>query len=169
MSVQTTYPQNFTAAIEGQLADSGPHDIMVMRNDEASDEMPFGRAVKFGSTSDQFSAKIPAAETDKIAGIVIHSYEYDPTYDLGDDGVLPGRPVQVLRKGRIRMRLEDAVQVADRGWVRAVAGAGELLGGVVPADDGTDTIDCTGQIVFLQAGAADDIVVVEVDFTNRPT
>lgn len=169
MSVQTTYGFGFTAAIEGQLADSGPHDIMVMRNDEASAEMPFGRAVKFGSTSDGFSALVPAAEADIIAGIVIHSYEYDPTYDLGDDGVLPGRYVQVLRKGRIRVRLEDAVQVADRGWVRAVAGAGELLGGILPADDGTDTIDCTNQIVFLEAGATDDIVTVEVDFTNRPT
>lgn len=169
MSVQTTYGYGFTAAIEGQLADSGAHDVVAMRNDEASAELPFGRAVKFGSSSDEFSAKLPAAETDIIAGIVLHSYEYDPTYDLGDDGVLPGRYVQVLRKGRVKVLLEDAVTVGARGWVRAVAGAGELLGGILPADDSTDTIDCTNQIVFLQAGDPGDIVTVEVDFTNRPT
>lgn len=168
--VQTTYGFGFTAAIEGQLADSGFHEVWAMRNDEASAEIPFGRAVKFGSASDGASCKLPAAETDVIAGIALFSYAYDKTYDLGDDGILPGRMVQVLRKGRVKVRLEDQVTtIGTRGWVRAVAGVGELIGGILPADDGTDTIDCTGQIVFLEAGAAGAIVTAEVDFTNRPT
>lgn len=168
-AVQSTYTSAMTARIEGQRADRGDCDIVAMRNDEASAELPFGRAVKFGSTSDPTSAKLPTAETDIVAGIVVYATEYAPGLDLGDDGVLPSRPVQVMRKGRIAVRLEDAVTVGARGYVRAVAGAGELLGGILPADDGTDTIDCTNQIVFLEAGATDDIVMVEVDFTNRPT
>lgn len=169
MAVQTSYAYGFTAAIEGQRADSGAVDIMAMRSDEASAEIPFGRAVKFNSTSDPTSAVLPTTETDIIAGIVVHSYEYAPGLDLGDTGVMPGRYLNVMRKGRIKVRLEDAVTVGQRGWVRAVASGAELHGGILPADDGTDTIDCTNQIVFLEAGATGDIVTVEVDFTNRPT
>lgn len=169
MTVQTTYPSSLTARIAGQLADSGAHDIVAMVNREASASMAIGRAVKFGSTTDPTSAKLCAAETDIVAGILLHSYEYDPTYDLDSTGVKAGRPIQVLRKGRCIVQLEDAVTIGQRGWVRAVAGVGELLGGILPADDSTDTIDCTGQIVFLEAGSAGDLVMVEVDFTNRPT
>lgn len=169
MAVQTTYGGTMTARIAGQLADSGFHDIVAMFNREDSAQMSFGRAVKFGSTTDTTSAVLPTAETDIVAGIVIFSYEYAPGLDLGDDGILPDRPIQVLRKGRVIVELEDAVTIGQRGWVRAVATGDELLGGVLPADDGTDTIDCTNQIVFLESGATGDLVMVEVDFTNRPT
>lgn len=169
MSVQTTYATSMTARVEGQRADRGDADVCTMYNSEASAEVPFGRAVKFGSTTDETSALLPTAETDIIAGIVMFSTEYAPGLDLGDDGILPDRPMQIMRKGRIIVRLEDAVTIGQRGWVRAVAAGAELIGGILPADDGTDTIDCTNQIVFLESGATDDLVMVEVDFTNRPT
>jgi hypothetical protein len=171
MSVQTTYPSSLTARIAGQLADSGDHDIVAMVNGEATDSIPFGRCVMTGSTTDPNSMKIVAAETSIVWGILLHSYAYDPTYDLDSTGLKAGRPGQVLRKGRCIVLLEDAVTIGQRGWVRGAAGAagGELVGGILPADDGSDTVDCTNQIVFLEAGSAGDLVMVEVDFTNSPT
>lgn len=171
MAVQTTYPSSLTARIAGQLADSGAHDIVAMVNREASASIPFGRVVMFGSTTDPTSMKVFAAETSIAAGILLHSYEYDPTYDLDSTGLKAGRPGQVLRKGRVIVLLEDAVTIGQRGYVRGTAGAGggELVGGILPADDGSDTADCTNQIVFLESGSAGDLVMVEVDFTNRPT
>jgi hypothetical protein len=169
MSVQTTYETTMPTRIAGQLADRGSADVMTMYNREASAEIPFGRAVKFGSTTDPTSAVCPTAQPDLVAGIVLHSYQYAPGLDLGDDGILPDRPMQVLRRGRVCVLLEDAVTVGARGWVRAVAAGAELLGGILPADDGTDTIDCTGQIVFLEAGDPGDIVIAEVNFSAKPT
>lgn len=171
MTVQTTYSSSLTARIAGQLADSGAHDIVAMVNREASSSIPLGRAVMFGSTTDPTSMKIVADENAIVAGILLHSYEYDPTYDLDSTGLKAGRPGQVLRKGRVIVELEDNVTIGQRGYIRgaAAAGGGELVGGILPADDGTDTVPSTNQVVFLEAGSTGDLVMVEVDFTNSPT
>jgi hypothetical protein len=171
MTVQTTYSSSLSPRIAGQLADSGSHDIVAMVNREASSSIPLGRVVMFGSTTDPTSMKIVADENAICAGVLLHSYEYDPTYDLDSTGLKAGRPGQVLRRGRVIVELEDACSIGDRGWVRGAAGVAgaELVGGVLIADDGSDTVDATGQIVFLEAGAAGDLVMVEVDFTNKPT
>jgi hypothetical protein len=169
VAVQSTFSVNHAVAYSGQLADNGPHDIATMRNDESTAEMAFGRAVRFASVSDAQSAKLPAAETDKVAGILVLSHAYDAELELGTTGVVPGAELNVLRKGRIWVTVEDAVEVGSRLWVRAVAGGDpEFLGGLCIADDGSDTIDCTNQGVFRSAASAGGLAVLEVDFTNKP-
>lgn len=170
MAVQTSYADSVDTGFSGQLADDGEHDIIAMTNDEVSAEIAFGRAVKFNSTSVATSAALPSDESSIIAGIVVHSHRYLPTTELGTTGLKPGVILNVLRKGRIKVTVEDAVQVGDRLWVRGVAGGDpEFLGGLLPADDGTDTVDCTNQGVFLTEASAGALAVLEVDFTNRPT
>lgn len=170
MGVQSSYTQNMTKAFAGMLADSGDHDVIAMRNDEASASIAFGRAVKFGSTTDGTSAKLPDSENAVIAGIVMHSHAYSnsPNGDLDSTGLKVGATMNVLRKGRMWVTVEDAVIPGDRLWVRGVAGGDpEFLGGLLPADDSTDTVDCTGQGQFLTAAAAGALAVLEVDFTNK--
>lgn len=173
MAVQTTYLNKPTFVIEGQLADGGNPDIMSMYNSEASAEIAFGRAVKFGSTSGtDIDALLPAAETDKVAGIVVHSHAYSSATggDLGTTGVKPGGMLNVLRRGRIYVKCEDGCVPGDRLWVRAVGSTPpEYLGGLNNADDSTDMIDCTNQGVWLSTASADSIALLEVDFTARPT
>lgn len=170
MPVQTSYSASFTAGFSGQLYGTDGHEMIAMRNDEASAEIAFGRAVKFNSTSDGTSAKLPASESDKIAGIVVHSHRYLPTTELGTTGLKPNVVMNVLRRGKILVTVEDAVQVGDRLWVRAVAGGDpEFLGGLCVADDSTDTVDCTNQGVFLTAASAGGLAVLDVDFTNDAT
>lgn len=173
MSVQTTFSQNLTAAFAGMLADQGDHDAWAMTNNESSASIPFGRAVKFGAVSGaDKSAKFPTAETSVIAGIVMHSHAYSnsPNGDLDSTGLKPGAVMNVLRKGRIWVIVEDGCSVGDRLWVRAVAaGDPEFLGGINNADDSTDMVDCTNQGVFLSACSAGGLAVLEVDFTNFPT
>lgn len=171
MGVQSTYGFNMTAAIEGQLADDGDHDIIPMRNVEASASIAFGRGVKFGGTSDDAGCKLPSAETDKIAGITVHSHAYgvSPYGDLDSTGVKVGGILNVLRKGRIWVVAEDGCAPGDRLWVRAVGSTPpEYLGGLNNADDGTDTVDCTTQGVWLTTASAGGLAVLEVDFTNKP-
>jgi hypothetical protein len=172
MSAQTTYGDTMTAAIAGQLADNGEHDVMPMYNEEASAEIAFGRAVKFGTNAN--GALLPTAETDVIAGIVMHTHAYTRGWDdadLGDTGVKPDAALSVLRKGRIWVTVEDDVVAnVSRLWVRAVAGGDpEFLGGLLDADDGTDTVDCTNQGVFRTTASAGGLAILEVDFVNRPT
>ena len=89
--------------------------------------------------------------------------------DTATTGVKVGGMLNVLRKGRIWVVSEDGNNIGDRVWVRAVAaGDPEFLGGIVNADDGTDTVDCTNQGVFLTSASAGGLAIVEVDFTNKP-
>jgi hypothetical protein len=167
MAVQSTYSQNITAAFAGMLADNGAYDAIAMVNTEASASIAFGRAVMFGSATDALSAELPVAETAVIAGILMHSHAYSQT-DLDATGVIVGATMNVLRKGRIWVTVEDAVVPGDRLWVRGVAGGDpEFLGGLLPADDSTDTVDCTGQGQFLTAADAGGLAVLEVDFTGK--
>ena len=167
MAVQTTYNLTLTTAIEGMLADTGPHDIVSKFNEEASAEIAFGRGVKFGTNDN--GALLPAAESDKIVGITVHSHQYADE-SLGSTGVVAGGALNVLRKGRIWVMARTAVAPGDRLWVRAVSsGTGyETLGGLEDADDSTDTIDCTAQGVWLTTAAQGALAVLEVDFTNKP-
>jgi hypothetical protein len=175
-SVQTSYGTTLTKAIEGALADSGAHDVIVKYNGEASAAIAFGRAVKFGATDN--AALLPAAETDKICGIVLHTDQYS-TGEGGElkqdgtewtNGLRPGAVMSVLRKGRIWVKPRTAVTPGDRLWVRAVSAESgvEFLGGLEDADDSTDTIDCTAQGVWLDTAAAGVLARLEVDFTNKP-
>lgn len=167
MSVQTSYGTSMTSGIEGALADSGAHDVVALFNQEASASIAFGRAVKFG-TSDN-GCKLPAAETDKIAGISLHTDQY-AAEQLDATGVKVGHVLSVLRKGRVWVMARTAVAPGDRLWVRAVSsGTGyETLGGLEDADDSTDTIDCTAQGVWLSTAAQGALALLEVDFTNKP-
>ncbi len=169
--VQSSFSSTLTAAIEGQLADTGDNDICARYNEEASASIPFGRAVKFGTVDN--GAKLPSAETDKIVGITLHSNEYSKgtdTSDLSSTGMRPGVVMNVLRKGRVWVVARSAVAPGDRLWVRAVSSdtGYETLGGLEDADDSTDMIDCTAQGVWLTTAAQGGLALLEVDFTNKP-
>lgn len=167
-SVQTSYGTSMTVAIEGQLADNGPHDIVARFNKEASLKMNFGRAVMFGAIETE--ALLPAAETSLIQGIIIHANQYTTGSDgeLTSTGLIPGSVINVLRKGRVWAMARTAVVPGSRLWVRAVSSdtGFEVKGGLEDADDGTDTVDCTGQGVWLTAAAQGALAILEVDFTG---
>lgn len=170
MSVQTSYGVSMTKAIEGALADTGAHDVVALYNEEASAKIPFGRGVCFGTEDN--GALLPASETDKVVGIVIHANQYTTGSDgeLTSDGLIPGAVMSVLRKGRVWVMARTAVTPGDRLWVRAVSSdtGFEVLGGLEDADDGTDMIDCTAQGVWRTTAAQGELAVLEVDFVNKP-
>ena len=168
---QITYPTAPAAAFAG-LRVPNPGDIIEGRiQGEASAAIPFGYAVKRHG-SDATKAILPAAETDKVLGLVCHSYTYmeGTTYDstATPAGVKPGASLDILRRGRIWVIAEDAVSAGDRGWIRCTAGSGaEYVGGVSNADEGTEMVDCTKQVEFLTAAGAGALALVEVDFTRE--
>lgn len=170
MSVQTTYSDARAKGVQGQLlSDPAQSSIYSRFNAEASAEIAMGRAVKFGATDD--AVLLPAAETDKIFGIVLHTDRYDngPNGELGTTGLKPKAMMDVLRRGRVLVVCEDGCAPGDRLWVRAVAGGDpEFLGGLNNADDSTDMVDCTKQGVWMTTATAGGLAELEVDFTNEP-
>lgn len=170
MGVQSSYGNTLTVALEGQLADDGDHDVIAMTNAEASASIAFGRAVKKGTGDTE--ALLPAAETDEVVGITMHSHAYSngENGDLDDTGMKVGAVMNVLRKGRIWVRVNGAVVAfTSRLWVRAVGSTPpEYLGGIEDADDSTDMIDCTKQGQFITSAATGELAVLEVNFLNKP-
>lgn len=171
---QTSYAE-MAAAFAGMLADAGIVKYAeTMVQAEASAEVPFGIVVVMNTapTADgtPAKAKLPAASTDKLWGIVLHSHSYDTRTELGTTGLKPKTLLSALRKGRVWVTVETAVAVGDRGHVRYAAGAGGTqLGALRNAAVGSETIDATTQIVFVTAQTvAGGLAVAEVDFTNKP-
>ncbi len=175
MEVQTTYSENRAIGYVGMLDSNLSHDIITMMNAEASASIPFGYAVKFKDTvTTDKDAVLPAAETDKVLGIVLHAHTYSPAYtdidgvthgNLDSTGVKPGAFLNVLRRGRVLVTAEDAVEAGDKLWVRCTTGgAGEIIGGLTNADEGTETIDCTAVGTWMSSASAGGLAWLDVNF-----
>src|SRR5574343_1394729 len=167
MTVQTSYTLSPAAAYAG-LVDRA--DLVVAKlQGEASAEIALGYAVKLHATERNLVV-LPSAQGDKIYGIVCRTHIYSQTVDIGTTGAKPGAGLNIMRRGRIWVTAEDAVTYQGRGWVRCTTGAdaAEIVGGITAANEGTETIDCTGQIEFQADAAAGTLVPIEVDFTREP-
>jgi hypothetical protein len=171
MAVQSTFNAAPAVAYRGMLAVGGPQaEVLTMVNNEASAEMAFGLAVAFEGSTDDNGALAPDATSDVIAGILVHSHDYSNSADglLGTTGVKPTGRLNVLRRGWIWVKVEEAVVPGDRMFIRAVATGGEEEGALRKSADSTDCIDSTGQGVFLTTAAANGLAVLAVDFNALP-
>lgn len=175
MTVQSTFSDAPAIGYAGTLDSNLAHDVITMKNAEASSSIQFGRAVKFKDTvSSDKDAVLPAAETDSIIGIVVRSDTYGVAWtdlngnvsgQLDANGVKPGAFLNVLRRGRILVVCEDGCEAGDKLWVRAVAvGDPEFLGGLNNADDSTDMIDCTSKGTWMTSAAAGGLAWLDVNF-----
>jgi len=162
---QTSISTTMALAYAGLLADSGFHDVISRVNGEASAEIRFGAMVAQDTADDE--CDLLAADTDKPIGVVVHSHAYDKPNDLGDTGLKPKAMVNVLRKGRIWVPVEEAVVAMDPVFVRhTVADSGSFQGAFRKSDDNNETIDLTGVARFLTSASASGFAVVEVDMSN---
>lgn len=183
MSVQTSYSKAPGVAYAGMLYDVGPYDIITGKNAEASASMPFGIVVdaKTSSPTSDFDCILPAASPGYPVGIVVHAHDYARTFttpdgttvgELDGTGIKPGALFGLLRKGRIWVSTEDGSILAfqSRLYTRYSANGGNTqLGAIRGSDDSGHAIDLTkiGQFITTQATVG-GLVVVEVDFTNKP-
>lgn len=194
MSLQDTYNANPPRGIAGQLIDAQSDNANVhpMFNADTV-SLPYGHAVEHvdvsatsfsgdtqavASREAQQLIKLVNANTDKVAGLVMHSHATVESETLAANVVAPsitwdalkvGASVNLLRQGRIRVRPEPSSGVARgaRLYVRAVAAGGWAAGSLRGSADGTNTIDCTNQGEWLSGIGADGLAELEVDFVNK--
>lgn len=174
---QTSYSLQPAIGFPGELDRTRPFSLLTMKNTEASASIRFGSAVKRnGSPTTDLDAVLPAAETDKVLGLVVRDMSYTRTWTAADGttvgqldstGLVPGVMFQVATMGRMLVHVRTGATAGQGVWVRAVSGgASEYLGAIENADDLTNTIDCTTQAKFVTSCAADGHAWIEFDFTN---
>lgn len=174
MPVQSSYSNDLAVAYAGQLVNAPAGGIMTLVNAEASAVIPFARAVAFKpSSTDDKQATLPANAGDRVCGIVLRSHAYG-IYPFGDldqtnGGIVVGGQMNVLAIGEVWAIAEDGCVPGDRLWVRRTVGGdgAEVLGSTGNADEGTETIDCTAQGVWLTTASAGGLARLRVDFNAK--
>lgn len=132
---QTSVPYSIAAAIAGAKADLTHGVTQSYVNAEASAEMPFGIVVKEGANDGE--ALLLTASSNKLAGLVLHSHAYDVRYELGTTGIKPKVMLNIMRKGRAWVQVEEPVNRGDIPWVRVATGAlGTVVGSFRKSQDG---------------------------------
>lgn len=174
---QTSYSLQPAIGYAGELDRTRPYSTLTMKNVEASASIRMGAAVKrkAAATTD-LDAVLPAAESDKVLGLVVREQTYTRTWtnqdgttvgQLDGTGLIPSTMMVVATMGRMLVHVRTGATAGQGVWVRAVSGGDpEYLGAIENADDSTDTIDCTTQAKFETSCAADGYAWIVFDFTN---
>jgi hypothetical protein len=179
-AVQTSYTVAPAAAYAGMLADDTKSDVMTMENAEASASMPFGIVVAFKTSSpgSDRAAVLPTTSETKLAGILVHSHDYERTFTLPDGstvgeldstGIKPGAEIAVMWRGTCWVKVQQAVVPGDRLFVCKSANVVYTgLGQVGNADESTNTIDASAIGRFTSGAAAGGFAKLQVDFSQKP-
>lgn len=177
---QTTFSAAPSIGYAGQLQSNDDHEIFTMKNTEATLGMPFGIGVAWrisGQTSD-IDALLPVAQSDLIAGIVVHSHTHPLQWtdtsgshgELASTGLVPGTLLNVLRRGKVMVPVAVAVKQSDRLFVRCTSNVAisTQLGSCENAADSTFMIDCSKQAQFVTSASAAGLAWLDCDFVNKP-
>lgn len=171
---QTSVSDRNAAAFPGMLDQSCPNnEIRSYWNSEASAEIPFGVAVIHGTAEDFAALKChtsgAAVVSAGLAGIVVHSHGYSRDSELGTTGLKPGVMMGLLRKGRIWVSPEDAVDPMDAVRVRCVVAGSEVAGAFRAAADSTDCVALpTTMARWLTSCGAGGLALLEFDILGTP-
>lgn len=146
------------------------------------EDVPNEAGINFGLCVVQDIDVTPAGNTDNLAhlpvlvtqitdihralGPTVHTQALEQALVNADNVGYPiASAMSVLIKGRIWVRVEDAVEARGQVYVRAIAGAGERLGAFRSDADGSDAGLLKGAVYKTSAGAG-ELAIVEI---NRPT
>lgn len=169
---QTSYGTSPGKAYAGMLADAGASYKRALINEESSG-IPFGIGLARGTTEDD--AKLPAAATDELAGIAVHSHAYDQDGLTGTAGIPADTLGTVLAEGSIVVKTEQSMAPGDPVYVRFAVTTTEQKGAFrKDADSGKarlvkgarvlKNLSSTLAVVFFSA-AADNARGEEVEFS----
>lgn len=160
--MQTSYAIDQSAGLPGQLADAGHQDVVSAINSATA--VPFGKLCVAGAS--EGLCKLPGAATDVtnkglVLGVSVKTHAIESS--LSGDPQYPVNSVpSLLRKGRIYVKVEQAVAIGDAVYVRYAAG-GDGLGSFGNTAGTTERALLDGASWVKGAGIG-GLAVLEVNF-----
>src|SRR5690348_1971222 len=126
---QTAVASIQSAGIVGQLStfqSTGDAVVDSTFSEETVNGIDFGLMVVVGAAG---GSKLPAANTDKLAGISVFTHDYARGVELDVNGLIaPKATFSILRIGRIFVGSLSAIALGDAVHVQCVAEAGHNVG-----------------------------------------
>jgi hypothetical protein len=139
--MQTTYSNVPGAAFAGMLGDSKPADIL-SRALGGSVNVGFGLMLEYGATPTTEAAPLADGATlGDLVGVTVHRHTQDRASLTGTHGITPNSTMDLLRKGRVWVVVEEAVTPGDAVFVRHTAAGLEVKGAFRNDADGGDAVD----------------------------
>lgn len=159
---QTTYRTVMPTGIEGAIADDGPAVDIESRvsSTATATEIPFGRPVASVSGSEAKACVLCTDYNYTPIGIAVHSHSY-AAEELGTSGIKSGSKVNVLRHGRVLLKAGGSISDGQRLYYQTSTGKW------VTAAVAADTIDMTAQVIARSSGVLNDLIIAEVDMSNK--
>lgn len=160
MAYQTAYPATFTAAFEGMLADSFESDMVSKANLDAA-ALSFGRGVRDGAGAAGMTAFSAASQV--LLGVLVFG-QRDSSRLAGTGAIAQTETGNVLRKGRVWVRAEQAVALNSPVFVRHTANGGTTAPGRFRIDiDTANATAVTSARFVTTSSTADQLVILELN------
>lgn len=169
-SVTTVYPAAFVG-LNADSSDSGDNYVSRVSG-EAANQIPFGVCVQQGANDDQ--CLNVAGQAGHLLGIVPYAADYQINHELsqvvdanGNLGLLPGTTIQIKRRGRMWVQIDENVATGDAVKVRtANASAGVGPGTFRKTAVAANTVDLSKFCRWVGTNlAANGYGLLEFDFT----
>ena len=158
---QTSFASTYTTAFEGMLADSFESDIVSKANGEASANLYFGRGYRDNGTGGviNFSA---AAQV--LLGVSVFEQKDSSRLAVAGEAFAPKEMMNILRKGRIWVKAEQAVALNSPVFVRHTANGGTTAPGRFRIDiDTANATAVTGARWVTTTSAPDQLACLELN------
>lgn len=160
----TSYPTAPGIGFAGQIADEAPRYIDSAIN-KAAAAIPFGIGVKKGTNEDE--AVLLAATGDVLIGIAVHRHDVNTIGSsawAADAGIPVNDRFDLMKRGVVYVKVEEAVVQGDKAFVRFAAGAGGTQLGAWRKSADTATARAVNGAYFLKGAASGGIAPLYFDF-----
>jgi hypothetical protein len=156
---QTSYAEQ-ASAFEGMKGDSGNDDVLSRLAEVA---VPFGKLVIIGTDKDK-QCKLPGAATDitnaKLPlGVSLQTHAMEQSSSR--NGYNVNDAASIMHKGRVYVKVEEAVSPSDTPYVRYAAG-GNGVGSFGKTAGSTERAALAGAR-FLTSAGVNGLALLEVD------
>lgn len=161
--MQLSYSLEMGKALEGQMADMGPTDIVTKENTVSA--ILFGKFVSRGASDSkciQPAAALDITDATKALGVAM-AHQAIESSATGSAQYPQYSAVNVLKKGRVWVKVEEAVTPLDPVYVRFAAGAGGTDLGSFRMSADTATAAALAGAKFVSSAGAGELALLELD------
>lgn len=149
---QLTYDLQTEVAVAGMQADMNPSEI---NSYNATVALDFGLMVSKVAGDDD-GAELPTASTADMIGVTVRDLtKVSGDYQIGD-------AASVMKKGKVYVKVEEAVTPDDDVFVRFANGAGGTVKGIFRTDADTATAVQVTNAKFMTSADAGGVAVIDL-------